>query len=176
MTHVHDRVHHRLIYPWSLCHWSQLPWWWLMMFPPCLPLVTGHHWSVVTVWAWSQHVSAGHRSSPETLVATMSYTSGQQPRLPPTIHRHQEEQMMFSDHSCSRGSHYIGCTSQTGPRPRPLSATGALLTRRRWCFNGHKKPASTDSLESVSIIKLETNHSRVSNSLIFMRWDAALLI
>ena len=135
-----------------------------MMFPPCLPLVTGHHWSVVTVWAWSQHVSAGHRSSPETLVATMSYTRGQQPPLPHYTHRHQEEHMMFSDHCCTRGSHSIAAHHKLVPRPRPLSATGSLGTGGDdVLMDTRNRPALiVESLYlSVSIIKVETSYSRV---------------
>ena len=99
---------------------------WLTSDDVCPMSPPGHWSSLVSGHTMCQLVTAC--SSPETLVATMSYTSGQQPRLPHTIHRHHEQHMMFSDHCCTRGSHSIAAHHKLVPRPRPLSATGSLGT------------------------------------------------
>ena len=157
MTHVHDRDHHRLIYPWPICHWSQLTWsgWWW-----CLPHVSP--WSLVITGQWSHHVSAGHRLL-ITRDTSGHYELHQWSAAPAPPHYTQTS---WAAHDVlwpllHPGLSLYSCSSQTGPKAPPSLGNWITWNWRRWCFNGHKKPASTDSGESVVCI-----HNKSGNKLL----------
>ena len=131
-------------------------------------VLTSGQWS--PVWAWP-HVSAGHClcSSPETL-ATMSHRRGHVTRLPITDQGHAGVGRVIWPHVYTGGSHWEGCSSQTGPDTQARAAPPSLgnwitSQERRWCFNEHKKPASRDKSENGG--EFEFKISKLGKSVLY---------
>lgn len=128
----------------------------MIWLPEDVPPMSGH-W-VLTSGQWSPVGLAPCVSWPPPVLitrdtrATMSHRRGHLTRAPTTDTGTHRGSRVIWPHMYTGGSHWEGCSSQTGPdtlaRAAPPSLGNWITSQdtRRWCINEHKKPASRDKV------------------------------